>query len=1010
MPTANKTFWQKLSDQHNHNAPDIRSTASIMPSVKKRVYFEDQPFMVENITPATNVSYEECYSELKYVCRGINRNNYSKLLTGKQIYNCDYDIIGVIRDELTLESACCSKYCSIFQNQCRQCSELEKHLVSIMENRHDIFEMLLKGILPQPKQLISFPLLMYELLCKLVPFIPVSQDEHKLLTVFRKAQTSYNEALSTQYNNKQITNNEHRDTQALKVPRSSFTPFLETFFGSFIFNQLQNYAKNPFHHKYSEVERRYWVVMKYYCGKQFFIRMGGERNQNIERNNFNHLKYNLIIPSWNTVKQWTPAGCYGMIPDITLTLKNMLLPDSCKDTCISFDGMKVFKHFDVLGDQIVGSEKYCYTVEDVKQFGVKHLIDQMILFSINAIDNSWHLPLGWFGVSSETDVLEFVTSKILYFKELLQESVTIVCGCSDAEIDAHAVQTIVRKKHKDFIFVNDYVHNFKNQRNVLFNGTILHEKISMQTIIYYMIQHRTLYRLLDREEVDPTDIMNLKSCLNLTERPVLQELRKIGTIEANSVAGYLELIRDIYDCINDNSPDIIDILSESKTIFEKLPNYPKKTKKICVHTLEGFLALASRFPNFKPSCITTNYEELLFSIIRGMFPKPTTKQFCQSALFSFYIFLILHSTDDVRGFSLPDIPLTDHYFGMKLVIKILPTLPGRIVLDRNVKKKTCKELQIINQNVATYSRKTTLRAEVCAPKCIYLCCPVSGCKKQKPYIIKGSFTNHLKAKHQFSDEEAEATVAQLECLQFSAQLEKDVAFRKQSCKNNENIIVQHKPPYLISKFKNRLTIQYNFAPLKSIPTPHCINQETRRPLNFFVLDLETTGFSPKCNSIIQFAMLSLFSNELHSIFVSPSGVWSSIALQMHETKFQILDESETLQNMIPKICNYLTRNDTADVMLLVHSTGLDKAFFSAAIAPLKLRSTIYYCSTMQKNLLGKKGLENHFREKVCDSLPGIAHNAVVDVLMLYDLLLSKFGNDQEIVKAIGKAECTTIDD
>ena len=108
-----------------------------------------------------------------------------------------------------------------------------------------------------------------------------------------------------------------------------------------------------------------------------------------------------------------------------------------------------------------------------------------------------------------------------------------------------------------------------------------------------------------------------------------------------------------------------------------------------MYTLNSFIHLATHHPNFKSSCITTNYEELLFSVIRGKYPHATVKQFCQG---EYCIFLILHASDEVRGFSLPDIPLTDHYNGMNMTIKEIPQLPN-ISQNPSFQKKDQEKIQ-----------------------------------------------------------------------------------------------------------------------------------------------------------------------------------------------------------------------------------------------------------------------------------------------------------------------------
>ncbi|KAF0984857.1 hypothetical protein FDP41_000756 [Naegleria fowleri] len=131
-------------------------------------------------------------------------------------------------------------------------------------------------------------------------------------------------------------------------------PFEDTFFMQFIFDQLRNYSRDPRHHQYSDIAKRFWILVKYYAGKQFFVRMAGARNQHQPCNWFNHLHYNLIIPELATVKNWFPKGSRGIIPYFKETLEDIVSKSSCKNACISVDGMKVLKHIDTLNSEFVG--------------------------------------------------------------------------------------------------------------------------------------------------------------------------------------------------------------------------------------------------------------------------------------------------------------------------------------------------------------------------------------------------------------------------------------------------------------------------------------------------------------------------------------------------------------------------------------------------------------------------------------------------------------------------------
>lgn len=122
----------------------------------------------------------------------------------------------------------------------------------------------------------------------------------------------------------------------------TYVKFEDTFFVKFLENQLENYSRHPNHHKYDEVMKRYWLLGRYFSGKQFFKQLSGKKNQNIPCNWRTNLQYNIIIPSNNTMKNWTPKGSIGFCEYSKFVFES-LLPDSCKKVCITVDGMKVLK-------------------------------------------------------------------------------------------------------------------------------------------------------------------------------------------------------------------------------------------------------------------------------------------------------------------------------------------------------------------------------------------------------------------------------------------------------------------------------------------------------------------------------------------------------------------------------------------------------------------------------------------------------------------------------------------
>jgi len=663
----------------------------------------------------------------------------------------------------------------------------------------------------------------------------------------------------------------------------------------------------------------------------------------------------------------------------------------------------------------------------------------MLYFSVNAIDNSWYAPLAWFPISSTTCVTKFILSKMSEIFERLQKyDLSLVCGCADGEINAPHIQREMRKQQKipTFVFVNDFVHNFKNQRNVLFSALIMDSKVSMSKLIDIMIANPVLYNLLDREEVSPSDIMALKPCLNLTNPNVINVLLNIDTNEAKHLAKYLKLIRETYDAINNNSENLKTILQNSITQFQQLNNYPRKTLEICLHTLEGLIQLSELFPNFKPSCISINANELVFSIVRGKYPRPTVKQFCSCILVTFYIFLVMHVSDEVRGFSLPKCQLTNHYNGMSLELKELPPLSEHVTSKHA--KIDSEELEAINNNIEIHARKSTLRLETCAPKRIYLCCPIPGCCHLKPYIRKGQFLNHLKAVHNKTNEEAEILVRECECKHFRAQMERDFEERKRSLKANakttvgnpqssqdertrtsqeeieisEQEEIQTEKEVCVHSFvKGDIVVNQTFEGHTNPSYPY-----NKSKYNIFIMDLETTGFSLS-DDIIQYAFLSLTSGSLVSTFIKPKKpihLWNDKVWGLHKEKY--LQQSRWNEEQLPSIYSYITSNESCDVILLVHcnKNGLDQTFFENNLRQCNIqpKKKIHYVFTYHNKWIPGK-LEHAYKTNFQDHSPGPHHDASVDVVMVFDLLMRRFNDEKYIIKkcfdALGLRQTSLLD-
>ncbi|KAF0976509.1 hypothetical protein FDP41_004408 [Naegleria fowleri] len=226
--------------------------------------------------------------ELKFNCNGFPSDKYSELLFGDCIFNANYKPIA-IKTGTKLKSVECNQLGTKATGICNNCQSTMNHLDQIISKKDVIFQQIADGVRPAPKSLLAYPLLMYEIISKLVVHSKeLTETESELVSLFRQAQEHYDstwnfESVNVEYvmesPQKKVKLDLRTEPTCKPCLPEMKKPFEDTFFMQFIFDQLRNYNRDPRHHQYSDIAKRFWILVKYYAGKQFFVRMAGARNQ-----------------------------------------------------------------------------------------------------------------------------------------------------------------------------------------------------------------------------------------------------------------------------------------------------------------------------------------------------------------------------------------------------------------------------------------------------------------------------------------------------------------------------------------------------------------------------------------------------------------------------------------------------------------------------------------------------------------------------------------------------------
>ena len=245
-----------------------------------------------------------------------------------------------------------------------------------------VIESILSGNEVNYSSIIAYPKIMFKIIQdlnhKLVK-LPHTKFEIELLQSYRKAEAYYSSEIHKE--TKVVNLTAPIKNKVSYIPPTERNPqiisknieFPNTFLMKHVKGQLDNFSRGANHHVYDEVDKRYWFTGRFFSGKQFFERMGGKRNTDKPCNWRNNLQYNIIMPSLSTLKNWSPKGCIGFCPYFKYIF-NSLTPTSCKNVCITIDGMKVLKKIENMSGIIVGTNVEIKNEQDIANVKLDSLI------------------------------------------------------------------------------------------------------------------------------------------------------------------------------------------------------------------------------------------------------------------------------------------------------------------------------------------------------------------------------------------------------------------------------------------------------------------------------------------------------------------------------------------------------------------------------------------------------------------------------------------------------------
>ena len=135
---------------------------------------------------------------------------------------------------------------------------------------------------------------------------------------------------------------------------------------------------------------------------------------------------------------------------------------------------------------------------------------------------------------------------------------------------------------------------------------------------------------------------------------------------------------------------------------------------------------------------------------------------------------------------------------------------------------------------------------------------------------------------------------------------------------------------------------------------------------FVVFDIETTGFSPVKNKIIEIGAVKVVNGEVadhFSVFVNPQVPIPYEITQLTGIQDDMVMEAETIEEVLPKFVNFCE-----GAVLVAHNANFDMSFINENIRRQKLKAKYTYIDTLGLARVLLPGQAKHTLDAVCKTL------------------------------------------
>ena len=179
---------------------------------------------------------------------------------------------------------------------------------------------------------------------------------------------------------------------------------------------------------------------------------------------------------------------------------------------------------------------------------------------------------------------------------------------------------------------------------------------------------------------------------------------------------------------------------------------------------------------------------------------------------------------------------------------------------------------------------------------------------------------------------------------------------------------------------------------------------------FVVFDIETTGFSPVKNKIIEIGAVKIRDGEIadhFSVFVNPKVPIPYEITQLTGINDEMVVDAETIEEILPKFVEFCE-----DAVLVAHNANFDMSFINENIRRQKMKVSYTYIDTLGLARVLLPGQAKHTLDAVCKTLKISLenhHRAVDDAnataqmfIQFMDMLKAREISSMEEINTLGE--------